>query len=87
MNVSLTPELEAFINEQVAAGLYSSASEVVRDGLRLLRGNNRERLITELNTFINEGLASAARGELYTPEEARELLLQKRQARQEKSNG
>ncbi|HEY8380510.1 MAG TPA: type II toxin-antitoxin system ParD family antitoxin [Microvirga sp.] len=35
-NVSLTPELEAFIDRAVAAGRYRSASEVVRAALRLL---------------------------------------------------
>jgi antitoxin ParD1/3/4 len=35
-NVSLTPELEAFIDGRVAAGRYRSASEVVRAALRLL---------------------------------------------------
>lgn len=37
MNVSLTKELEKFVNELVASGMYFSASEVVRDGLRLLK--------------------------------------------------
>ena len=37
MNVSLTPELEDFVNDKVKMGLYSSASEVVRESLRLLR--------------------------------------------------
>ena len=36
MNVSLTPALEQFIRRQVASGLYNNASEVVREGLRLL---------------------------------------------------
>lgn len=35
-NVSLTPELEVFIDERVMIGRYRSASEVVRAGLRLL---------------------------------------------------
>jgi antitoxin ParD1/3/4 len=35
MNVSLTPELESFIQGKVSTGLYYSASEVVREGLRL----------------------------------------------------
>lgn len=37
MNVSLTPELEEFVCDKVKSGLYSSASEVVRESLRLLR--------------------------------------------------
>lgn len=36
MNVSLTPELEKFVREKVATGLYNNASEVVREALRLL---------------------------------------------------
>lgn len=36
MNVSLTPELERWVREKVDSGLYGSASEVVREALRLL---------------------------------------------------
>lgn len=37
MDISLTPELEALINQKVSSGLYNSASEVVREALRLLK--------------------------------------------------
>lgn len=37
MNVSLPRELAAFVEDEVASGDYSTASEVVRDALRLLR--------------------------------------------------
>ena len=40
-NVSLTPELERSVAEKVASGHYSSASEVVRAGLRLLDKEER----------------------------------------------
>jgi antitoxin ParD1/3/4 len=36
MNVSLTPELEKWIEECVKSGMYASSSEVVRAGLRKL---------------------------------------------------
>lgn len=36
-NISLTPELEAFVDSQVASGQYQTASEVIRAGLRLLQ--------------------------------------------------
>jgi antitoxin ParD1/3/4 len=36
MNVSLTDKLEEFVNQLVEEGRYRSASEVVREGLRLL---------------------------------------------------
>lgn len=35
-NVSLTPELDAFVDSTVASGRYRSASEVMRAALRLL---------------------------------------------------
>jgi len=35
LNVSLPPKLEALIDKQVKSGLYTSASEVVREALRL----------------------------------------------------
>ncbi len=37
MNVSLTPELEKLVEDKVATGMYHSASEVIREGLRLLK--------------------------------------------------
>ena len=43
MNVSLTRELEEFVRERVATGRYHSASEVVREGLRLLESREQVR--------------------------------------------
>ena len=42
-NVSLTPQIEAFINDRVASGRFRSASEVVRAALRLLEEDERRR--------------------------------------------
>lgn len=36
MNVSLTPQLEELVKRKVATGMYHSASEVIREALRLL---------------------------------------------------
>ncbi len=44
MNVSLTPELENFVQKEVSGGLYQTASEVVRAGLRRLREDQQQRL-------------------------------------------
>jgi len=41
MNVSLTPELERFVREKVATGLYNNASEVVREALRAFHGREQ----------------------------------------------
>lgn len=35
MNVSLPPELEARVRQRVESGMYGSASEVIREALRL----------------------------------------------------
>ena len=43
MNVSLTPELEKLVHRKVRSGRYNSASEVVREALRLLEHKDRER--------------------------------------------
>lgn len=40
LNVSLTPQLTAYVSDLVATGQYRSASEVMRAGLRLLQKEN-----------------------------------------------
>jgi antitoxin ParD1/3/4 len=44
MNVSLTPELEKFVEGKVESGLYNNASEVIREGLRLLKEHDEIRM-------------------------------------------
>jgi antitoxin ParD1/3/4 len=65
MNVSLTPELEELVNDKVASGMYHSASEVIREGLRLLKEQDaiRELRREELRKEIQKGIDSVARGE------------------------
>jgi antitoxin ParD1/3/4 len=45
MNISLTPHLEEMIREKIASGSYNSASEVVREALRLLEQEDEIRAI------------------------------------------
>lgn len=60
MNVSLTPGLEKFISQKVESGLYNSASEVVRQALRLLveRDLEYQTKLETLRTASQEGLDS-----------------------------
>lgn len=67
-NISLPAEMEQYIDAKVASGEYAHASEVVRDGVRLLMKQEAEKL-EWLRNAIQEGLDSAERGELYTEEE------------------
>ncbi|MGA2026895.1 MAG: type II toxin-antitoxin system ParD family antitoxin, partial [Syntrophobacteraceae bacterium] len=43
MNVNLTPQLEDMVRQKVASGLYTSASEVVREALRLMEDQDQVR--------------------------------------------
>ena len=65
MNVSLTRELEEYIARKVRMGLYKSASEVVREALRLLHERDRanEVSLAELHRDIQTGLDQLDRGE------------------------
>ena len=58
MNVSLTTELEQIVDQKVKDGLYNSASEVVREGLRLLhqRDEMREAKLNALRVEIQKGI-------------------------------
>lgn len=74
MNVSLTPELEKLIQSKVDSGLYNSASEVVRESLRLLheRDRVREVRLEELRKEIKKGVQQLENDE-YTVYETEEL--------------
>lgn len=65
MNVSLTAELERWIGEKVSSGLYQSASEVVRDSLRLLRERDiqRQQMVAELRAAVQVGVEQLDHGQ------------------------
>lgn len=77
MNVSLTPELESFIADQVERGRYRSASEAVRAGVRLLQAEEEERQarLEALRQAVGTGLAELERGEALDADEVFEDLL------------
>jgi len=79
MNVSLTPELEKLVNDKVESGMYHTASEVIRESLRLLqeRDEQRQSRLEELRAEIQVGLDQLKRGEGIPAEEVFERLHQK----------
>lgn len=83
MNVSLTPELEKFVSAKVQSGRYNSASEVVREALRLLEEHDSARAaqLAEFNREIGRRLASLDRGEAVDPVTARARLQRKSEQR------
>ena len=87
MNVSLTPELDKFVAGKVESGRYNSASEVVREALRLLEEFDRTRSaqIAAFNNELGTRLGSLDRGEYVEPEVARRRLEQKSRERRKLS--
>lgn len=58
MNISLTAELENFVQDKVNSGMYTSASEVIRESLRVLRAYEEVQThrIQQLNNEIAIGM-------------------------------
>ena len=83
MNVSLTPELEQFVQSRVSSGRYQTASEVIREGLRLLeeREHARDVAMEELRAKIRRGAEQADRGELLDGESVFEEIRQRSASR------
>ena len=61
MNVSLTAELEQLVDDKVRTGMYQTASEVIREGLRLLR--ERDLRLEALRRDVRAGFEDLDRGE------------------------
>ena len=80
MNINLTPQLEEMVRQKVVSGLYTSASEVVREALRLMDEKDRLRLakLTQLRQDIREGLDSG-------PAAAWDIAETKREGRAQKT--
>ena len=83
MEIRLRPELAELIKQNVQRGPYETVDEFVEQAVSMLHEQevwlaaNR----AEIQTEIAEGYASAQRGELLNPDEARAKLAQLKQAR------
>jgi antitoxin ParD1/3/4 len=76
MNIVLSPDVEAYINEKVAAGVYPSVSEAIRDGVRLMK--ERDALdairLQALRAQIAIGTAQIESGDVVEYTKAEEFL-------------
>ena len=76
MDVSLSSDVEAYINEQIAAGVYPSANEAIREGVRLMKEQdalNQIRL-EALRAQIAVGTAQIESGDVIEHKNAEEFL-------------
>jgi antitoxin ParD1/3/4 len=66
MNISLTKEFENYVSQKVESGMYNSASEVIRDGLRLMKERDElhQSRLAELRKDIAIGVDQADRGQV-----------------------
>jgi len=85
MNISLTRELESLVREKVQTGMYHSASEVIREALRLLRQRDelRQTALATLGKEIAVGIEQADRGQT-APLNVKALKAKARAARKER---
>lgn len=81
MNVNLTPHLEDMVRQKVNSGLYTSASEVVREALRLMdeRDSLRAAKLEQLRQDIRAGLNSGPAAD-WNPEQVKREARARRQS-------
>lgn len=75
MNIHLGDTFDKFVAELIEAGLYQSQSEVIRDGLRLLkeREDIHKLRLEELRREIQQGIDQISQGEFTTYTSSNEL--------------
>src|ERR1039457_4059271 len=78
VNISITPELDAFLQSRVQSGRYQTTSEVVREALRLLERQEMERdeAFQQLKAKLERGAAQADAGQLLDGDEVFDELRQ-----------
>jgi len=84
MAIRLKPEIEALIERDVQRGSYQSSDDFVEEAVRQL--HDQEEWLAEnrarITAGIEDGYASAQRGELLTPEEVRSRLERRKRVQQ-----
>jgi antitoxin ParD1/3/4 len=74
-NVNLTEHFDRFIENGITSGRFSNASEVVREGLRLLEQREQEdkAKLEWLRTAVKEGIDDIERGDYVTLHSGQEI--------------
>jgi Arc/MetJ-type ribon-helix-helix transcriptional regulator len=73
MELTLKPEVEALLQQQLSTGRFHDPNDVIETALHTLAGGEALHG-TDFDVFIQEGIDSADRGELYSEEEARAII-------------
>lgn len=79
MNVNLGSTFDQFVADLLKTGHYQSQSEILREGLRLLKDREdlKQLRLAELRKEIAIGIASAERGEIVDGEAAFDRIRQR----------
>lgn len=90
MNVSLTPELEKFVQAKVESGRYTSASEVVREALRLMEKRDqrlveREQALLAFQAELDRRMQEVREGKVVDAEHVFAELREMSASRRKKS--
>lgn len=91
VNISITPELDAFLQSRVQSGRYQTTSEVVREAIRLFERQESERDEgqRQLRAKLERGAAEVGRGEFLDGDEVfdelRAMIDERRRAQQKAS--
>ena len=69
-NIALTPKLDRYVQGKIDSGRYQSASEVVREGLRLLEQQEQERAaaLIDIRKQIRLGYTQVLKGQTVDPD-------------------
>lgn len=73
MTLTITPEVEALLRQELNSGRFRDPNELIATALAVL-ADSTPRDLHELDAVIQEGIDSAERGEVYRAEEARAHL-------------
>lgn len=86
MNISLTPELEQYVNKQVKSGFYHSSSEVISAAIRLLVQSETSNINPDYENYkmwlrqeVQIGLDEAADGKFISRDELMAHIDERRQ--------